>query len=97
MELFLLVYYPKYLLSFWAFFSKVKEQALCLLANIADGDASKKLIVDNEDMLKKLKSYMLHNVPHLQVSVWREITERMFSRRRNFQHFFFQLFCLTMK
>ena len=46
---------------------QVKEQALCMLANIADGDASKKLIVDNEDMLKKLKSYMLHNNPNLQV------------------------------
>ena len=45
----------------------MKEQALCMLANIADGDASKKLIVDNEDMLKKLKSYMLHNNPNLQV------------------------------
>lgn len=32
---------------------EVKEQALCMLANM-DGDASKKLIVDNEDMLKKL-------------------------------------------
>ena len=44
----------------------MKEQALCMLANIADGDSSKKLIVDNEDMLKKLKSYMLHNNTSLQ-------------------------------
>jgi len=59
---------------------EVKEQALCMLANIADGDASKKLIVDNEDMLKKLKSYMLHNNPNLQTAavlciqnlIWRE-------------------------
>ena len=46
----------------------MKEQALCMLANIADGDTSKKLIVDNEDMLKKIKSYMLHNNTNLQVS-----------------------------
>jgi hypothetical protein len=60
--------------------NEVKEQALCLLANIGDGDASKKLIVDNEDMLKKLKSYMLHNNTNLQIAavvciqnlVWRE-------------------------
>ena len=58
----------------------MKEQALCLLATIADGDASKKLIVDNEDILKKLKSYMLHNNSALQTAavlcilnlVWRE-------------------------
>ena len=40
-----------------------------MLANIADGDTSKKLIVDNEDMLKKLKSYMLHNNTNLQVVI----------------------------
>lgn len=47
---------------------EVKEQGLCLLANIADGDASKKLIVDNEDMLKKLKTYMVHNNTNLQTA-----------------------------
>jgi len=46
----------------------VKEQALCILANIADGDSSKKLIVDNEDMLKKLTSYMVHNNTKLQIA-----------------------------
>jgi len=59
---------------------EVKEQALCMLANIADGDTSKKLIVDNEDMLKKIKSYMLHNNTNLQTAavvciqnlIWRE-------------------------
>merc|ERR1711970_1208840 len=44
---------------------EVKEQALCMLANIADGDTSKKLIMDNEDMMKKLKSYMQHFNPNL--------------------------------
>jgi hypothetical protein len=47
---------------------EVKEQGLCLLANIADGDSSKKLIVDNEDMLKKLKTYMVHNNTNLQTA-----------------------------
>jgi len=47
---------------------EVKEQALCMLANIADGDTSKKLIMDNEDMMKKLKSYMQHFNPNLQTA-----------------------------
>ena len=47
---------------------EVKEQALCILANIADGDSAKKLIVDNEDMLKKLTTYMLHSNPKLQIA-----------------------------
>jgi len=47
---------------------EVKEQALCILANIADGDSAKKLIVDNEDMLKKLTSYMVHNNTKLQIA-----------------------------
>eukprot|EP00088_Acartia_fossae_P019264 TRINITY_DN21236_c0_g1_i4.p1 TRINITY_DN21236_c0_g1~~TRINITY_DN21236_c0_g1_i4.p1 ORF type:complete len:293 (+),score=86.97 TRINITY_DN21236_c0_g1_i4:47-880(+) len=59
---------------------EVKEQALCMLANIADGEASKKLIMDNEDMMKKLKSYMQHFNPNLQTAavvciqnlIWRE-------------------------
>ena len=38
-------------------------QALCILSNIADGDSAKRLIVDNEDMLKKLTSYMVNNAP----------------------------------
>jgi len=59
---------------------EVKEQALCMLANIADGEASKTLIMDNEDMMKKLKSYMQHFNPNLQTAavvciqnlIWRE-------------------------
>merc|ERR1712168_271192 len=47
---------------------EVKEQALCILANIADGDSAKKLIVDNEDMLKKLTSYMMHSNTKLQIA-----------------------------
>ena len=37
----------------------MKEQALCILANVADGDSAKDYIMGNEDMLKKLMSYMV--------------------------------------
>jgi len=47
---------------------EVKEQALCILSNIADGDTAKRLIVDNEDMLKKLTSYMVHSNTKLQMA-----------------------------
>lgn len=47
---------------------EVKEQALCILSNIADGDTAKRLIVDNEDMLKKLTSYMVHSNTKLQIA-----------------------------
>jgi len=33
---------------------EVKEQALCILANIADGDSAKHFIMSNEDVLKKV-------------------------------------------
>ena len=33
---------------------EVKEQALCILANIADGDTAKSFIMSNEDVLKKI-------------------------------------------
>jgi len=39
--------------------AEVKEQALCILANIADGDSAKDFIMTNEDVLKKLASYMV--------------------------------------
>ncbi|KAF4525457.1 hypothetical protein B566_EDAN004869 [Ephemera danica] len=38
--------------------AEVKEQALCILANIADGESAKDFIMTNEDVLKKLASYM---------------------------------------
>merc|ERR1711874_664006 len=47
---------------------EVKEQALCILANIADGDTAKQLIMANEDMLKKVTSYMVHNNSKLQIA-----------------------------
>ena len=39
--------------------SEVKEQALCLLTNIADGQKAKEFILGNEDVLKKLFNYMV--------------------------------------
>ncbi|XP_012228065.1 armadillo repeat-containing protein 8 [Linepithema humile] len=58
----------------------VKEQALCILANVADGDRARDHIMANDDVLKKLMDYMMHNNVKLQVAatycvgnlVWRE-------------------------
>jgi len=47
---------------------EVKEQALCILANIADGDTAKSFIMSNEDVLKKITSYVLHTTPKLQIA-----------------------------
>ncbi|XP_065202896.1 armadillo repeat-containing protein 8-like isoform X2 [Planococcus citri] len=60
--------------------SEVKEQALCILANIADGDSAKDFIMNNEDILKKLSEYMISPNGKLQVAstfcisnlVWKE-------------------------
>ncbi|KAG8177148.1 hypothetical protein JTE90_020023 [Oedothorax gibbosus] len=48
--------------------AQVKEQALCILANIADGDCAKTHIMNNEDVLKKLTSYMMHSNVKLQIA-----------------------------
>jgi hypothetical protein len=37
----------------------LKEQALCILANIADGSTSKTFIMENEDLLRKINSFMV--------------------------------------
>jgi len=37
----------------------VKEQALCMLANISDGFSAKEFIMTNEDVLKKITSYLV--------------------------------------
>ena len=47
----------------------VKEQALCILANIADGDLAKEFIMSNEDVLGKLTNYMVQCVLLLIVSL----------------------------
>ncbi|KAG5874974.1 hypothetical protein JTB14_026375 [Gonioctena quinquepunctata] len=46
----------------------VKEQALCILGNIADGERARDHIMSNEDVLKKLIDYMTHPAPCLQES-----------------------------
>ncbi|KAJ3664415.1 hypothetical protein Zmor_008589 [Zophobas morio] len=45
---------------------EVKEQALCILGNIADGEKAREHIMSNEDVLKKLIDYMTHPAPCLQ-------------------------------
>ena len=47
---------------------EVKEQALCILGNIADGESSKEYIMTNEDILKKLTSYLLNSNVNLQTA-----------------------------
>lgn len=48
--------------------SDVKEQALCILGNIADGNEAKDCIMSNEDILKKLTSYMINGNVNLQTA-----------------------------
>ncbi|XP_018587782.1 armadillo repeat-containing protein 8 isoform X3 [Scleropages formosus] len=47
---------------------EVKEQTLCILGNIADGHTAKELIMTNDDMLQKIKSYMGHSNVKLQLA-----------------------------
>ncbi|KAM9851273.1 armadillo repeat-containing protein 8 [Aulostomus maculatus] len=47
---------------------EVKEQTLCILANIADGNTAKELIMTNDDMLQKIKYYMGHSNVKLQLA-----------------------------
>lgn len=47
---------------------EVKEQTLCILANIADGNTAKDLIMTNDDMLQKVKYYMGHSNVKLQLA-----------------------------
>lgn len=46
----------------------IKEQALCILANIASGNAAKEFIMSNEEVLKKLLNYMIHSNVKLQIA-----------------------------
>lgn len=39
--------------------ASITEQALCILANIADGETAKEFIMSNEDVLRKLTNYMV--------------------------------------
>ena len=45
----------------------IKEQALCLVANIADGNDARNYIMNNEDVLRKIMNYMLDTRTKLQV------------------------------
>ncbi|XP_074644950.1 armadillo repeat-containing protein 8-like isoform X2 [Tubulanus polymorphus] len=47
---------------------EVKEQTLCILANVADGESAKDFIITNEDVLKKLMNYMIHTNVKLQTA-----------------------------
>ena len=48
----------------------IKEQALCLVANIADGNEARNYIMTNEDVLRKIMNYMLDTRTKLQVRWW---------------------------
>lgn len=48
--------------------SDIKEQTLCILTNVADGDEAKGYIMENEDVLKKLMTYMMHTNVKLQIA-----------------------------
>ncbi|KAJ8672058.1 hypothetical protein QAD02_003317 [Eretmocerus hayati] len=45
--------------------AEVKEQALCILANVADGDKARDHIMANEDVLKKLTDYMVNPIEYV--------------------------------
>ncbi|XP_062389750.1 armadillo repeat-containing protein 8 [Sardina pilchardus] len=47
---------------------EIKEQTLCILANIADGNTAKELIMTNDDILQKIKYYMGHSNVKLQLA-----------------------------
>nr|KAG5713716.1 hypothetical protein BaRGS_024343 [Batillaria attramentaria] len=46
----------------------IKEQALCILGNIADGLVSKEYIMTNDDVIKKIVTYMMCSHTQLQVA-----------------------------
>jgi hypothetical protein len=46
----------------------VKEQALCILTNIANGKTAKDHIMGNDDLVGKIISYLQHNSVRLQIS-----------------------------
>ncbi|KAM9709425.1 armadillo repeat-containing protein 8 isoform 1-T1 [Menidia menidia] len=48
--------------------AEVKEQTLCVLANVADGGSSKQLLMTNDDLLQKVRYYMGHSNVKLQLA-----------------------------
>ncbi|KAK2705010.1 armadillo repeat-containing protein 8-like [Artemia franciscana] len=47
---------------------EVKEQGLCVLSNVADGDSAKDFIITNQDVLKKIIDYVGHFDVRLQLA-----------------------------
>jgi hypothetical protein len=41
---------------------EVKEQGLCVLSNVADGDSAKDFILTNQDVLKKIIDYVVSSL-----------------------------------
>ncbi|KAL1124505.1 hypothetical protein AAG570_001131 [Ranatra chinensis] len=52
--------------------AEVKEQALCILANIGNGDTAKEFIMTNDQVLKKLQDYMIAAIFCISNLVWKE-------------------------
>lgn len=48
---------------------EIKEQALCVLANIANGDASKDFIMSNDEILHKLNSFLEEDETNVRLQV----------------------------
>lgn len=46
----------------------IKEQALYILANVADGSSSKEFIMGNEDLLRKISSFMVSFTKYCTIS-----------------------------
>ncbi|CAB1328617.1 unnamed protein product [Coregonus sp. 'balchen'] len=47
---------------------QIMQATLCILANIADGNTAKELIMTNDDILQKIKYYMAHSNVKLQLA-----------------------------
>ncbi|KAJ0178139.1 hypothetical protein K1T71_005962 [Dendrolimus kikuchii] len=50
--------------------AEVKEQALCILGNIGDGEKAKDLIMANEDVLRKLVDYLAKVISWVKISTF---------------------------
>ncbi|KAL9958428.1 hypothetical protein ACROYT_G035440 [Oculina patagonica] len=46
----------------------VKEQALCVIANIANGSSAKEFVMRDESLLKRLMHYMMNDSVKLQMA-----------------------------
>lgn len=54
-------------------------QTLCILANIADGTTAKEFIMTNDDILQKIKYYMVCNLNFSIIKFWKKIIAQGFS------------------